>query len=89
MQEAPLRRPANAREVHYTMPQKKYYRVGERPPPRGPATDRLWQPPPRDDAATPAPAPAPKPPGRRRSLRRRSLRTNPPSPANPPAAEAP
>ena len=68
------------------MPQKKHNRGGGRTPPRGPISEGFWQPPPREDAATPAPKPAPKPPGRRR---RRSLRASPASPANPPAAEAP
>lgn len=61
------------------MPKKKYYRVGGRPPPRGPIADGLWQPPPRqmsDDAAAPAPAP-PKSTGRRRRSTRRSLRITP------------
>lgn len=62
------------------MPQKKYNRVGGRPPPRGPISKGFWQPPPREDAATPEPAPAPKPPARRR---RRSLRASPASPGNP------
>ena len=56
------------------MPPTKYHRVGERPPPRGPVTDRLWQPPPRsapDDADAP---PEPPQPERRRRLARHSPR---------------
>ena len=56
------------------MPKKKYYRVGERPPPRGSLSEGFWQPPPRP---APEPEPEPKPPPRRRA-RRRSLRPNPP-----------
>ena len=51
------------------MPKTKYYRVGERPPPRGPSTDRLWQPPPRS-----APDNEVAPERQRRCLRRRCLR---------------
>ena len=71
------------------MPKTKYYRVGERPPPRGPATDRLWQPPsrsaPDDAAALECRCPCLRCRSRRRSRRRfarRSLRPNSPMPAN-------
>lgn len=71
------------------MPKAKYYRVGERPPPRGPVTDRLWQPPPRpepDAADTPASEPKSKSQSKRRAKRRRSLRSNAPPPVHTEAA---
>lgn len=55
------------------MPKEKYYRVGERPPPRGPVTKGLWKPPPRPTPDT-ATAPEPEPPQSRRRNTRRSLR---------------
>lgn len=65
------------------MLKEKYYRVGERPPPRGPLSKRLWQPPPPAAATPPEPE---SPQSRRRSRRltaRRSLRINTDTPNEP------